>query len=243
MPDWMLVALTVSGGAVDAICFLALGKVFASFMTGNMVFLGFNFAGATGSSSITIVIALALFGLGAFLGAKLLASGGAEGPVRVRTSRGEVTAPGSSPRIGPALVVVAVLQAVFWAMWLSMDAQPSAAGTNWLMAVIALAMGVQSAAVFATGVRAVFTTAATATWVVFFVDLANPASAQHGERRRLIAVVIGIFAGAFIGALLLFHARGWAPLMPLVITAACAAIWSRGRHLTATTARTEATAH
>jgi uncharacterized membrane protein YoaK (UPF0700 family) len=38
--NWLLAALTVSSGAVDAISFLALGKIFTAFMTGNVAFLG-----------------------------------------------------------------------------------------------------------------------------------------------------------------------------------------------------------
>ena len=44
--DLLLNALTVSSGAVDAISFLALGKVFSAFMTGNIAFLGLRIAGA-----------------------------------------------------------------------------------------------------------------------------------------------------------------------------------------------------
>jgi uncharacterized membrane protein YoaK (UPF0700 family) len=46
--DWLLFALTVSSGAVDAISFLALGKVFTAFMTGNLAFLGMGIAGHAG---------------------------------------------------------------------------------------------------------------------------------------------------------------------------------------------------
>ena len=42
--DLLLHALTVSSGAVDAISFLALGKVFSAFMTGNIAFLGLRIA-------------------------------------------------------------------------------------------------------------------------------------------------------------------------------------------------------
>jgi len=38
--DRLLYALTVSSGAIDAISFIALGKVFTAFMTGNIAFLG-----------------------------------------------------------------------------------------------------------------------------------------------------------------------------------------------------------
>jgi len=45
--DLLLGALTVSSGAIDAISFLALGKVFSAFMTGNIAFLGLRLAGAS----------------------------------------------------------------------------------------------------------------------------------------------------------------------------------------------------
>jgi hypothetical protein len=44
--DLLLNALAVSSGAIDAISFLALGKVFSAFMTGNIAFLGLRVAGA-----------------------------------------------------------------------------------------------------------------------------------------------------------------------------------------------------
>ena len=50
----LLLVLTLSSGAIEAICFLGLGKVFTAFMTGYFVFLGLRIAGApatTGASS------------------------------------------------------------------------------------------------------------------------------------------------------------------------------------------------
>src|SRR6266513_3549394 len=51
----LLNALTVSSGAVDAISFLALGKVFTAFMTGNFAFLGMVIASTTGSTIYGVV--------------------------------------------------------------------------------------------------------------------------------------------------------------------------------------------
>src|ERR1700680_1102320 len=48
--DLLLNALTVSSGAVDAISFLALGRVFSAFMTGNIAFLGLPVAYNGGES-------------------------------------------------------------------------------------------------------------------------------------------------------------------------------------------------
>src|SRR6185295_7555844 len=50
--NWLLDALTLSSGAIDAISFLGLGKVFTAFMTGNVAFLGMAIAANTGVSPI-----------------------------------------------------------------------------------------------------------------------------------------------------------------------------------------------
>ena len=42
----LLDGLTLSSGAVDAISFLGLGKVFTAFMTGNIAFLGMRIGGS-----------------------------------------------------------------------------------------------------------------------------------------------------------------------------------------------------
>src|ERR1700758_3837062 len=66
--DLLLNALTVSSGAVDAISFLALGKVFTAFMTGNFVFLGMAIAGhSEAPSMIAVLVPMAGFGLGVYL--------------------------------------------------------------------------------------------------------------------------------------------------------------------------------
>jgi uncharacterized membrane protein YoaK (UPF0700 family) len=82
----------------------------------------------------------------------------------------------------------------------------------------AFAMGMQTTAIFSLGVRAVFTTAVTATWTVLMGDLSGWSQA-NGERRRLAAVIVGLFAGAAIGALLVDQARGLAPVFPLAVSA------------------------
>src|ERR1700738_3053400 len=70
--DLLLSALTVSSGAVDAISFLALGKVFTAFMTGNIVFLGLRTAGAPGPSVSALVVSIAAFSAGASLSWRLV---------------------------------------------------------------------------------------------------------------------------------------------------------------------------
>src|SRR5438477_1261907 len=69
----LLVALTFVTGVVDAASYLKLGHVFVANMTGNVVFLGFALAGASGLSAGSSLAALGSFLAGAFAGGLLAA--------------------------------------------------------------------------------------------------------------------------------------------------------------------------
>jgi uncharacterized membrane protein YoaK (UPF0700 family) len=203
--DLVLIVLAASTGAVDAISWLGLRKVFSAFMTGNLAFLGFRAGGAAGPSAGRVLCALAAFSVGALLCGLIVR--------RVRDTR-----PLWSPRVTLALAVSVVLEAVFLAVWTSVGGHPSTAAGDVLIGISSLAMGVQSAAIFSLGLRAIFTTAVTATVTVFFGDLAGWAQAR-GERYRLLEVALAVLAGAAGGALLFDHAPRWAPALPLGLTA------------------------
>jgi uncharacterized membrane protein YoaK (UPF0700 family) len=219
--DGLLVALTVSTGAVDAISWLGLGKVFSVFMTGNLVFLGLRAGGAAGPSVPRVAAAVAAFALGAVLAARL---------VRRTQDDSEVW----PRRVTFALAAALLAQAGFAGLWAAIGGHPSSSAGDLLIALSALAMGMQTTAIFSLGIRAVFTTAATATLAVFMGDLSGWPQAR-GERRRLSAVIAGLFAGALIGAVLVVHAPTWAPMFPLVTTAlvvtVAALAFNRGRGL------------
>jgi uncharacterized membrane protein YoaK (UPF0700 family) len=222
--DVLLVALTVSTGAIDAVSWLGLGKVFSAFMTGNLVFLGLGAAGADAPSPVRVLCAVLAFGVGAFAGARLVrATSGAWGTI-ARTSRGSTWPRGVTVTLGTAVL----LEAAFLVGWAAVAGHPSSAYGDVLIAVSALAMGVQTAAVFSLGVRAVFTTAVTATWAVLMGDVASWSSTRE-ERRRLASVLIGLIAGATAGGLLVLHARSWAPALPLVLTGLVVAVAARVR--------------
>jgi uncharacterized membrane protein YoaK (UPF0700 family) len=211
--DLLLVALTVSTGAVDALSWLGLGKVFSVFMTGNLVFLGLRTGGAAGPSVLRVLAAVAAFAVGALLSARL---------VRKTQDDGEVW----PRRVTLALAGALGPQAVFAAVWATVGGHPSSAAGDLLIALSALAMGMQTTAIFSLGVRAVFTTAATATFAVLMGDLSGWTQAS-GERRRLSAVIVGLFAGVVLGAILVVHALRWAPLFPLGLTALVVAAAAR----------------
>jgi uncharacterized membrane protein YoaK (UPF0700 family) len=202
--DALLVALTVSSGAVDALSWLALGS-FSAFMTGNLVFLGVRTGGADGPPVARVLAAVAGFALGAALAARI---------VRGTRDHGEAW----PRRVTVALSATLLAQAAFLGLWWSVGGHPSGGSSNLLLAVSALAMGMQTTAISSLGVRGVLTTAATATLALFMGDLSGW-SQSNEERRRVLAVVVGLFAGALIGGVLVVHARSWAPVFPLGVTA------------------------
>src|SRR5438309_10274097 len=70
--DLLLNALTASSGAVDAISFLSLGKVFSAFMTGNIAFLGLRVAHAPAPGTVSILVSMAAFAVGVYLSTRIV---------------------------------------------------------------------------------------------------------------------------------------------------------------------------
>lgn len=202
--DLLLMGLTASSGAVDAISFLALGKVFTAFMTGNIVFLGLGIARAGGPDVLRVIGALLAFAAGVFVSIEI-----------VKATKGSSVWP---RRVSLSLGVAFLSQAGFLAGWAATSGRPSQGAGDLLVGLSALAMGLQSGAVMSLGVTGVFTTAATATVIVLMSDAASSSRAAT-EMRRLAGVLAALFAGATAGGLLLVHARTAAPVLPLVLTA------------------------
>jgi uncharacterized membrane protein YoaK (UPF0700 family) len=206
--DLLLNALTVSSGAVDAISFLALGKVFSAFMTGNIAFLGLRVAGAPAPGFVSIIVSIAAFALGVYLSTRI---------VKPSENCGMW-----SQRVTAALGASLIAHAVFLDVWFATRGHPTIDVAHILLGLWGFAMGMQSAAVRRLHVDGVFTTAATATVILLMGNIANwPADAA--ERRRLAGVLISLFAGASGGGLLLVHAEIYAPVLPFAITAAAVA--------------------
>src|ERR1700748_1456053 len=152
--EGFLMLLTMSSGAADSICFLALGKVFSAFMTGNLVFLGIGAVGGFkpgGPNLVRVVIGITAFSVGVFVATLVIR----------HARRSRVAARGVSWSLGAILTT----QVAFAAGWIAVSGHPSFTFTTVLVAVEAVAMGMQSGAIGSLGVKAVFTTAATATLI------------------------------------------------------------------------------
>jgi len=214
----LLDALTISSGAVDAVSFLALGKVFTAFVTGNVAFLGMAIASTAGSTVygvappriIWVLAALVGFAGGIYLGTKI-----------VRPSRYEGGQPNSvvwPQRTTFALGLSLMAHLCFVLIWFATSARPGDNIIPVLLATWALAMGMQSAAVRNLNVGGIFTTAATATFIFLFGAVANGVPLTGDERRRMRGVLVSLAIGATAGGLLLIHAPIYAPVLPFVIT-------------------------
>ncbi|HEX4733048.1 MAG TPA: DUF1275 family protein [Thermoleophilaceae bacterium] len=145
----LVVGLTATAGTLDALAFLNLGKVFNSFQSGNVLFLGLGAGGGDGGLVVRAAAVLVAFVAGAAVGARLIGA-------RLR--------PGASRAEGRILTLEAALLAVFAALWLVIGTPSDhPAGRLVLLALGAGAMGVQAALSLALKIPNVVTVALTAT--------------------------------------------------------------------------------
>ncbi|MFG1806818.1 YoaK family protein [Streptomyces sp. NPDC049040] len=191
----LLLALTLVTGLVDSFSYLVLGHVFVANMTGNVVFMGFSLAGASGFSVTASVMSLAAFAVGAVLGGRLTH--------RVPGHRGRLLLAVSA---GQVVLVVAA--------WVLASVADLPAAGGWrvgLVVLLALAMGGQNAVVRRLGVPDLSTTVLTGTITGVAADgrLAGGSDARAGTRLLSAAA---LFLGALAGAALIGHVGRELPL-------------------------------
>jgi uncharacterized membrane protein YoaK (UPF0700 family) len=201
--DGLLVLLTLTTGAVDASCFLHLGNVFSSVITGNLVLLGV--AAATHSSSLAIHSGTALAGytVGVLIGA----------PIATRRASSGETWPLS---VTVTLVAELCVLAGFSAGWELTGGSPGSTAKLLLIAALAGAMGIQSAAVRELG--GMSTTYLTGTLTAVITELATR-DRKPGLARSL-GVLAAVVSGAVAGGLVAEHAPAWLPaviMTPLTV--------------------------
>jgi uncharacterized membrane protein YoaK (UPF0700 family) len=214
--DVLLVCLTFGSGAVDAVSFFGLGRVFTGNMTGNMVLLGLAAGRAKGSEVVRSAVSLGAFCAGVLLAAVL---------IQLISKR---AAPGRDSRVWPVgvsivLALEVLVQAGFLAGWLAVRGHPGLVLEAVLVGLSALAMGMQSDAVAALGVTGVTTTYVTGTMTGLLRALVVGGDDIPSRLRRL-AVLVGLLVGAVMGGVLLVEARRFMPILPLAATAAVLAI-------------------
>jgi uncharacterized membrane protein YoaK (UPF0700 family) len=198
--DALVVALAVTTGGMDAIGFIALGGVFASVMTGNLVLAGVSIGRRNGSLAAHVGVALAGYIVGVVVGVV----------VAGRPVSGRDTWP---QRMTAALAVELALIAGLTVGWELVDGHPAGGTQLALLALAALAMGIQSAAVRSLADPGLSSTYLTGT----LTGLVSAVAAGEGlsGQRRNIAVIVAVIVGAAAGGALVVEAPRAAPAVAL----------------------------
>ncbi len=194
----LLYAFTAVTGLVDSISFVGLGHIFTANMTGNIVFLGFAAAGASGVSVWRSLTALASFSVGALIGGRLATT-----LVPLSIVRWRITAVATEAVFLLGATLAAVGHRSFTA-----DSIPLYA----VIILTALAMGVRNATVRKLGLQDLTTTVLTLTITGLAADSSFAGGGNPRWQRRLSAILC-MFAGAVAGAFLL----RWSLALPLGI--------------------------
>ncbi len=208
----LVVLLALVSGVTDATGFLALGGAFTSVMTGNMVLLGV----AVGSADASLVgLLLSAFGgyvVGAGVGTRLAGTARAD------------------DEIWPAAVTRALglelgLFAIFAVAWWLLGSDPSTAWAAPLLALTAMALGLQSSAILRFGVPGLSTTYLTGTLTTVVVRLVSR-QPLHTVRHSTL-ILAGLVAGAAAGAALVTLLPAAAPLLQLGLLGTVVAVAGR----------------
>jgi uncharacterized membrane protein YoaK (UPF0700 family) len=197
----LVVTLAVVSGATDAIGLMTLGGAFTSVMTGNLVILGVAASSTDGVLAIASGGAILAFCAGAALGARVAGS------------------PVAGDRIWPrpvtaGLAVEFVFIAAYAVGWWVTGGSPDLAVASVLLFATALALGIQSSTVQRFGVSGMSTTYLTGTLTTVVIRLASGRGVR--EVWHSIEILLGLVAGAAMGALLVLGAPLLAPVLQLV---------------------------
>jgi uncharacterized membrane protein YoaK (UPF0700 family) len=205
----LLLVLAAVAGWIDALSFTALGKVFTSFQSGNLIFLGLAVDEGDGVLLVGAAVSLVAFLGGTALGAYLV-------------GRAEVEASAIRSLV-PAFALQWALLTAFAVCW-QVFGQPAgnSAARIVLVALGASAMGVQGAAVFALRIPGVVTNAMTATLMLGGIVLGLRARGEAAAQKASEAST-GILAGlcgAYVLSALIVGAIGRPELTSVIPAAA-----------------------
>ncbi|HEX5505555.1 MAG TPA: YoaK family protein [Thermomicrobiales bacterium] len=214
--DTLVVLLAAVSGYVDVVSYLGLGRVFTSNMTGNTILLGLALGQERGLAALRSGVALAGFLAGVAVAAAI-----------VRRADDREVWP-------PAVTVACAVECAVLLAFAAWGARVGAVADRWpvypLIALSAVAMGIQSTAVRALGVSGVTTTFITGTWTSLISGVVRrfrPADGtrredrQAGEGARLQAAVVGVY---FVAAVAGGAAEGRWLLAAVALPAAAVAL-------------------
>jgi uncharacterized membrane protein YoaK (UPF0700 family) len=194
---WTLLVLAVAAASTDAISYLGLDKVFPANMTGNTVLLGIGIStGAYGHAARSAVA------LGGFvLGAGVAGASGAP--------------PGWTRAVRASLLAEFGALAAAGGWWLTLPGQARGSVRLGLIALVSLAMGLQSGAIGRTALG-VSSTYITGTWTAVSGWAARRlhrvpeggTEQDTDQPRRVQVVVLGCYFGSALPSGYLYHQFG-----------------------------------
>ncbi|WNG82075.1 YoaK family protein [Mycobacterium sp. ITM-2016-00316] len=211
---WLMMALTVVTGALDAVGYLGLDRVFTGNMTGNVVILGMGVAAEEG-----LPVAGPLIALVGYVAGAAIVGGMIRGRARAWTSA--VTA---------TMCINAVVLAGVATALLFVPVSGRSSGGVAAAATIALVMGAQASIARFLAVTDLTTVVVTSTITSYASETLYKGGLIWFTHRRLWAVV-AIFAGALAGGLLMKMHISVPVYAAAAVTLACAVLahhfWER----------------
>lgn len=186
--------------------FLALGKVFSSFMSGNVLFLGIAAGQRDWGFLIQVLSALTAFGLGGLLAGLIMAA---------------EKAPGRQDELSRfALLLEWAVLLIFAGLWSVMADLPApSARQAGLVGMAAFAMGIQAANVFALGIPGVATNALTGTITLMVRRLTLRACGEKPKEEVTTGYLLLLCLGYALSALLVVKSIGYTitPFVPAMV--------------------------
>jgi uncharacterized membrane protein YoaK (UPF0700 family) len=189
--DALVAGLSFASGAVDGLSYLALGGIFASFMSGNTIFLGLRIGAGNISSALQPLDAM----IGYIAGVTLTAFMGYSS-----SNEQEIWPRNATKSVG----IEFVLLVMFAIGGFLGGVMPNQVTVYVLIALASIAMGIQSAVVYALRVYGVITTAISATWtgaIIGLVDLRrSPPTKRTPEQEHNVGIQIIVLLSFVLGA-------------------------------------------
>jgi uncharacterized membrane protein YoaK (UPF0700 family) len=205
--DGLVVVLALTTGAVDAVTYLRLGKVFSSVITGNLALLGVSAGQRNAGLAVNAGLALAGYGVGVLAGGALAGT----------PDRSQATWP---RRVTVTLAAELLALAGFSGGWIAAGGHPAGGPRLVLLAVAAAAMGTQSAAVRHLGQMSSTYLTSTLTGILEALALRR----WPPDWQRSTGVLLAAVIGAALGCLTSLQAPAAVPaavMVPLAAVVAC----------------------
>lgn len=220
--DGLVVLLTVTTGAVDAACFMHLGHVFCSVITGTLVLLGIAAGTHNAALAGSCGIALASYTAGVSVAAPLAARQAGRWLDGWPASRAQ--RPSAHREIWPSWLTVALalefcVLAAFCAGWELTGGHPGRGAQLLLLIPVGSAMGIQGATVRQLG--EISTTYLTGTLTGVVAALAT--GRKPDGLSRSLGIFIAVVAGAVGSAVITSYQPALLPL--LVLTPLALVVW------------------